>query len=128
MDGRIGTSILILEDEPLIALDHGVHAEQAGFTNVTVHTSCEAASEWLRSYTPAVALLDIRLRDGPCTDIASTLTSRGVPFVVCSGSAIENVDPVFLGGIWLNKPCAPDDLIDALAEAKAKLARQAREA
>jgi DNA-binding response OmpR family regulator len=125
MDARTARSILILEDEPLIALDHDLHVGRAGFTQVTIFSSCAAAHEWLRSNTPTVALLDVRLRDGPCSEVATVLRNKGVPFVVCSGSSKEDSDPVFRHGIWVSKPCMPEDLIAALTQAKAKVASQA---
>ncbi len=125
MDARTAKSILILEDEPLIALDHDEIVERAGFTQVTIFSNCAAAHEWLRLNTPTVALLDVRLRDGPCSDIATFLKKKGVPFVVCSGSSQGDVDPAFHNGIWVSKPCIPEDLITALTQAKAKVATQA---
>jgi DNA-binding response OmpR family regulator len=120
MDALLGRSILILEDEPLIAMDHDFHAEGAGFKNVTMLSSCAAAHDWLRSNSPSVALLDVRLRDGPCSEIASLLTERGIPFVVCSGSTRDDADHAFRPGIWLEKPCTPEGLIFALTQVQRK--------
>lgn len=120
MDARTTTSILILEDEPLIALDHDLHVQSAGFTQTTIISSCAAALDWLQSSTPSIALLDIRLRDGTCCDIVNILNERGIPFVVCSGSARENVDPAFRTGIWISKPCISEDLISALVRGLSK--------
>jgi DNA-binding response OmpR family regulator len=125
MDARTAKSILILEDEPLIALDHDEIVERAGFRQVTIFSNCAAAREWLQLNTPTLALLDVRLRDGPCSDVAALLRNKGIPFVVCSGSSQEEVDPAFRHGIWVSKPCIPEDLIAALTQAKAKVASQA---
>lgn len=125
MDATTAKSVLILEDEPLIALDHDLHVGRAGFTQITIFSSCAAAHEWLRSHVPTVALLDVRLRDGPCPDIATLLKNKSVPFVVCSGSSMEDADLAFRHGIWVTKPCLPDDLIAALTQAKAKVASKA---
>ncbi len=125
MDARTAKSILILEDEPLIALDHDEIVERAGFMQITIFSSCASAHEWLRSNTPNVALLDVRLKDGPCSDVAMLLRNKGIPFVVCSGSSKEDADPAFLHGLWVSKPCIPDELIAALTQAKAKVASQA---
>jgi DNA-binding response OmpR family regulator len=124
MDARSAKSILILEDEPLIALDHDLHVGRAGFTLITIFSSCAPAHDWLRSNSPTVALLDVRLRDGPCSEVAKLLRKNGIPFVVCSGSSKEDADPEFHHGIWVSKPCLPDDLIAALTQAKAKVASQ----
>lgn len=124
MDARIAKSVLILEDEPLIALDHDEIVERAGFTQVTIFSTCTAANEWLQFNNPTVALLDVRLRDGPCAAVAQLLRNKGIPFVVCSGSSQEDADPAFRSGVWVSKPCIPDDLIAALTQAKSKVADQ----
>jgi DNA-binding response OmpR family regulator len=124
MDARTGKSILIVEDEPLIALDHDETVRRAGFTQVTIVSSCAAAREWLESHTPSVALLDVQLRDGPCVDVATYLRKNGVPFAVCSASIKEDANPVFQESIWLSKPCMPENLITALTQAKVKVAGQ----
>ncbi|KQY41469.1 MULTISPECIES: response regulator [Rhizobium/Agrobacterium group] len=123
MSTSVSKSILILEDEPLIAMDHEHYAERAGFTQITVISSRAAAEEWLQSQTPAVALLDIQLKDGPSSSVATLLRNKGVPFVICSGSGKEDADPNFHDGIWLPKPCIPEELITALTQAKAKVAK-----
>lgn len=122
MNTSVNRSILILEDEPLIAMDHEHYAERAGFTDITVISSRAAAEEWLQSQTPSVALLDVQLKDGSGSRVATLLSNKGVPFVVCSGSGKEDADPNFHDGIWLPKPCKPEDLITALTQAKAKVA------
>ncbi|WP_426130237.1 response regulator [Pararhizobium sp. PWRC1-1] len=125
MDARAAKSILILEDEPLIALDHDEIVGQAGFTQVAIFSTCASAHEWLKSNTPSVVLLDVGLRDGPCSEVATVLTNRGIPFVVCSGSSREDAGPAFLHATWVSKPCIPEELIAALTQAKAKVASQA---
>ncbi|WP_276121956.1 response regulator [Pararhizobium qamdonense] len=123
MSTSVSKSILILEDEPLIAMDHEHYAERAGFTQITVISSRAAAEEWLQSQTPAVALLDIQLKDGPSSSVATLLRNKGVPFVICSGSGNKDADPNFHDGIWLPKPCIPEELFTALTQAKAKVAK-----
>lgn len=125
MDQSAAGPILILEDELLIALDHEHQVQEAGFSDCTFMHTCSSALEWLQVNTPLVALLDIRLRDGPCSKIATLLNERGIPFIVCSGSVRDDVDPAFLHGIWIKKPCIPEDLISALKQARAKVAKPA---
>jgi DNA-binding response OmpR family regulator len=127
MDGLPGRSLLILEDEVLIAMDHQFNAERAGFKSVIMLTSCATAHDWLSSNSPSVALLDVQLQDGSCSEVAVLLTARGIPFVVCSGSTRDDADPEFRSGIWLPKPCTPEDLLFALTQAREKASRQAPE-
>ena len=87
-------TVLVLEDEPLIALDLEYMLGQARF-KVIVIASRAAANGWLNVHTPAVAIIDIQLKDGVCADVARKLTAREVPFIVCSGALIADHDPVF---------------------------------
>ena len=108
--------VLLLEDEPLIALDIEEVLNEAGFHEVNIISSCSAAEGWLRANTPAVVVLDIHLRDGPSTAIASSLVDRAIPFVVHSGETLQASDSyaVFSKGRWVSKPCLLDDLVLAV--------------
>jgi hypothetical protein len=61
-------------------------------------------------------VIDIRLRDGECAEVAEILVERGVPFVV--HSAQRGVDSesqsVFLNGTWIPKPSDPARLAKAV--------------
>jgi DNA-binding response OmpR family regulator len=127
MESLPGRSLLILEDEVLIAMDHQFNAERAGFKSVTILSSYATARDWLSSNSPSVVLLDVQLQDGACSEVAVLLSERGIPFVVCSGSRRDDTDPAFRSGIWLPKPCSPEDLLIALTQARESASRQAQE-
>ncbi|WP_426233556.1 response regulator [Pararhizobium sp. DWP3-4] len=110
-------SILILENEALIALDLETTIKDAGFHDVTVVTSCADCFEYLERRTPSLALLDLYLNDGDCTEVAHVLAFRNVPFIVCTGSARSEAGEVFKGRPWLAKPWTPDDALDAINKA-----------
>ena len=56
--------------------------------------------------TPDLAILDYKLNDGFCIDLARTLRARGVPFVVYSGDRqAPGMPPEFEGAPWIEKPC-----------------------
>ncbi|MDP9632407.1 UNVERIFIED_ORG: DNA-binding response OmpR family regulator [Ensifer adhaerens] len=113
-----GRSVLVLEDEPIIALDLEEVLEEAGFEDVQVFSSCADASTWLEANTPQVGILDPRVRDGVCTSVAQTLLLRSVPFIVYSGQApdlAEDAANVFSKGAFLSKPCHPQQLLAAIA-------------
>ena len=60
------TRVLVLEDEPIIALDiEGILCD-AGLEVAATLSTCAAAMEWLKANTVDVALLDIDLPDGSC--------------------------------------------------------------
>jgi DNA-binding NtrC family response regulator len=121
--------ILILEDEPFIALDLDFMLEDAGF-KTRVCVSCADAIQWLSCQTPVAALLDVELKDGLCTAVASLLHSRNVPFVVYSGSLKNDAPEIFTKGTWLAKPSDDVAVLNAMREAAderdlRKLERQA---
>jgi len=107
-------SILILEDQPLIALDLEELLTGAGFGNLTLLSSCAEAESWLSTNRPDAAILDIILRDGECTEVARILAARSIPFITHSGNIKAEADPVFLLGAWVAKPAQPQSLLSAL--------------
>ena len=117
MDSLAVPSVVILEDEALIALDVEEALRDAGFNVLAVMSSCADALEWLEANSPDVAVLDIDLRDGNCVAIAGILFDRNIPFVVHSGSNSDSGyhDPIFLKGRWVSKPSLYADLTNAVA-------------
>jgi ActR/RegA family two-component response regulator len=81
-------------------------------------SSCAEAWAWLVSNVPAVAIVDIQLRDGPCDDIVQALTDRRIPFVVHSG-ATEPISAAnaYAAGVWLSKPSTDRDIVASVAAA-----------
>lgn len=77
--------ILILEDEPLIALDLTLACEDAGLGSVTA-ASCRQAMEALANHPCDGAVLDVNLGRGEtCEVIAHELKQRGIPFLLHTG-------------------------------------------
>lgn len=108
-------SVLILEDEAIVALDLDEIVTEAGFCVASIISSCADAIEWLKNHTPDVAILDVELRDGPCIEVARIIADKSVPFVVFSGNVpLPSTDPVFLKGRWLEKPAASYEVVSAL--------------
>ena len=84
-------TILLLEDETLIALDLQFTLEAAGHT-VKALASNEAANAWLGDNTPSAAIVDLKLRDGDSTALADRLASSQVPLVIYTGRDIRTGD------------------------------------
>ncbi|MER9355619.1 response regulator [Mesorhizobium sp. M0514] len=110
-------SVVVLEDEALIALDVEQSLCDAGFNVLAVLSSCSEALEWLQSNSPDVAVLDVELNDGNCEAVARLLHERNIPFVVHSGSAFDGsyYDPIFQNGTWVSKPAGDGDVTNAVA-------------
>ncbi|WMT88610.1 response regulator [Pelagibacterium sp. 26DY04] len=84
-------TILLLEDETLIALDLQYALEAAGHS-VTALSSNQAAYAWLDDNTPSAAIIDLKLRDGDSRALADRLANSQIPMVIYTGHDIENTD------------------------------------
>jgi CheY-like chemotaxis protein len=107
--------VLVLEDEPFIALDLEGMLEEFGATSVVSVDTRADALLWLELNVPDIAIVDPRVNDGVCTDVVEKLAAAKVPFVVYSGAQVEEgyAGP-FSRGEWLPKPTVPDVLKEAL--------------
>lgn len=107
---------LILEDEILVAVDIEDSLQAVGF-EVTALATCAAALQWLEGNRPDIAVIDHRLADGSCDEVARRLAGADVPFIVHSASLRSDAtDPVFASGHWITKPSPVDRLVDLAQE------------
>jgi CheY-like chemotaxis protein len=107
-----GRSILVVEDEPLIALDIVESLTSTG-ANPIVASILQHALELATSPNLAAAVLDYKIGDADTSPICELLKSRGIPFLFYSGYNIPR-------RIWpdvetLSKPATPDKLVTAVA-------------
>jgi DNA-binding response OmpR family regulator len=107
---------LILEDEGLIALALEASLEDAGFRVAGPFNRNAAALAWLDAHTPDLALIDILLRDGPCTPVVRALRTRNIPFAIYSGLKPGNLHSELAAVRWLEKPVPRADLTSVLRE------------
>jgi DNA-binding response OmpR family regulator len=107
-----GHSVLVVEDEPLIALDIADAMRTAG---ATVLTAQRVADGLRLSCHPGLsaAVVDFGLSDGEGTELCKLLNERGVPFVLYTGFA--DVDQNVRPGIVIRKPATPYQLVTAVA-------------
>ena len=111
-------TVLVLEDQPLVALDIEDVLMQFGFESIKVISSCIDAEHWLKHSSPDIAIIDIHLRDGICSHVAWMLADSAIPFIVHSalGTHFSGDGSVFEKGRWINKPSVPDQLRLAVTE------------
>jgi two-component SAPR family response regulator len=107
---------LVAEDESIIGMMMEVDLDHAGFEIIGPFPSCSAALGWLKQATPDFALIDYKLSDGACVELARELKSRAVPFAILSGSMDPWVRarPEFVGVPWLAKPVSESALTGVL--------------
>lgn len=105
-------TVLLLEDEALIAVALQDDLEEAGYSVAGPFATCVEALAWLESNKPDLAILDTVLKDGPCKEVALRLTSLGVPFLVYSGLAEDmNALPELASATWVEKPATAQTLL-----------------
>ena len=76
---------LVIEDQGLIAMALESSLEDAGFQVAGPFASNSEALVWLESHAPDVAIVDVLLRDGPCTSTVRALQQRNIPVAIYSG-------------------------------------------
>lgn len=115
----LAETILILEDEPFIALDVEELLAAHGHGDAIVLSKGAEALCWLNINVPKLVIVDPRLSDGMCSAVARLLAERGTPFIVYSGGAISltDDDPAFGAGELVSKPAPPEDIIAAVRRA-----------
>lgn len=112
-------AILLVENEPLIAMDLEEMLRASGFDRVTHVVSTRDALDWLDHSSAGLVILDLVVGDGSTAPVAERLRQSGTPFVVCSGHARDEAPfgAVFQDAIWLSKPCRESDLALAVEQA-----------
>lgn len=105
-----GARVLLVEDEPLVALDLRYELEDAGATVAGVARTVAEALEAARSAPIDLALLDGNLKGQPVDEVAAMLDSRSVPFCFVSGYGREHLPQGFDHAPLIEKPFRPDTL------------------
>lgn len=90
MAPRRNLTVLIVEDEALIALDIEMIVEDHGYGVLGPVSSVDKALKLLESHRPDVGLLDVNLNGETITPVARRLRDLNVPFVLIS--AYNNVE------------------------------------
>jgi DNA-binding response OmpR family regulator len=106
--------ILIIEDEAILALSLEEYLIDAGFEIAGIAGRLEAALALIERDVSDAAILDANLAGVSSGPAAAALAARGVPFVVVSGYSPGQQPGPFSGALCLQKPCRPDDLVQAL--------------
>lgn len=109
-----GLRLLVIEDEPLVAMDMAATLSAAGAVVERAGT-LEAARRRLADLRPDAALLDGNLQGKPVDTLAAALRRQGVPFVFVTGYGRDALPPDFADVAVLEKPFRPAQLLAAVA-------------
>ncbi len=108
------SSILVVEDEPLVAIEIAQVLNEAGFAVIGPTRAVAPALSLLDESGCDAAVLDINLGGETSEPIAWRLLARGTPFVTLSGYSRTQHPPVFNSAPALAKPLRPELLIAEL--------------
>jgi DNA-binding NtrC family response regulator len=112
-DGLPG-DVLIVEDDPIIALDFEDTILGFGVKQVRTAASVARALELIADRAPDFALLDVGLVREKSFAIAERLDALKIPFVFVTGYGAVGAFPAALAGRpTLPKPC-PTDALEAM--------------
>ena len=106
--------ILMVEDEPLIALDVESVLLDAGYEIGGVAGTLDKALAIVEGGLCDAAILDANLNGVNSAPIAEALTARGLPFMVVSGYSAEQQAEALRAGPILQKPASQDRLLSTL--------------
>ena len=81
-------SVLIVEDEPFIALDLATAVEEARGKVIGPAGSVREGLILIEQHLVRAAIVDVNLSDGDVTPIADLLIEGGVPMIFYSGLAL----------------------------------------
>jgi PAS domain S-box-containing protein len=110
-----GKRILIVEDEPLVAMDLEELLRGAGCQIAATVATIAAAKDAVNAIPCDAALLDANLGGEPVDEIAAALTRKGVPFAFATGHGPEALPAGFRETPFIGKPFEPEQVLAVLA-------------
>jgi CheY-like chemotaxis protein len=110
-------SILIVEDEPLIAMMLEDFLDSLGHT---VAATCDTVADALARVGQGgfdIAIIDVNLNGEQVWPVADRLAAQGVPYILATGGHIEPPPALHASVPVLSKPFTLDAIEPALTEA-----------
>ena len=107
-------SILLVEDDPLLAMDVEAVLQAAGYRIMGSAATTAEAMEILHEETPDLAVLDLNLGAEMSFPVFDYLARIGAPFVVLSGHSPETIPIRHAQHAFLQKPYDPRNLLQTI--------------
>jgi DNA-binding LytR/AlgR family response regulator len=105
-----GRRLIIVEDEPLLAMDLETSLLDMGCAVAGSAGTIEEARALVEGASCDAALLDINLAGHPVDELAAVLTRRKIPFAFVTGYGRPGVPKAFRDAPVLGKPFSNDQL------------------
>jgi two-component sensor histidine kinase len=110
-----GKRLLVVADEPLVAVDIMTTLEGAGAQVVGSAGTAKEALNTIDTISRDAALLDANLRGQPVDEIAAALAARSIPFLFVTGYGPGSLPKAFAKTAILTKPFSQEQLVVAVA-------------
>ena len=106
-----GKRILVIEDEPLVAMDLESTLVAAGCEVIGPAGTLEMARMLVADADCDAALVDVNLAGHPVDELATALTKKNCPFAFVTGYGREALPRGFREAVVLSKPFGQDHLL-----------------
>ena len=111
-----GKTVLLVEDQLVIALDTESILEAAGAARVHTVASAAEALKIVGAHEIDIAVLDVNLGATTSIPVADELKTRAIPFVFATGYGDTIMVPPSLGDVaMVRKPISVGALADAIS-------------
>ena len=112
-------TILIVEDEPLIAMMLEDFLDSLGHAVKGICETVGEAHAALEAGGFDLAILDVNLKGENIWPVASEMRARGIPFVIASGGHVDPPPAEFAHVPMIDKPYTIDRVTPAIMDALA---------
>jgi PAS domain S-box-containing protein len=106
-----GKRVILIEDEPLVAMDLESTLTAAGCEVIGSAGTLDKARLLIANAECDAALVDVNLAGHPVDELAAALTQKNVPFAFVTGYGREGTPRGFRDAILLKKPFSQDQLL-----------------
>jgi PAS domain S-box-containing protein len=103
--------IIIIEDEPLVAMDVESSLTAAGCEVIGSAGTLDKARSLITHAEYDAALVDANLGGHPVDELAAALTQKNIPFAFVTGYGREGIPRGFRDAVLLKKPFSQDQLL-----------------
>ena len=110
----VSLRVLVVEDEPLVAMELAAVVEDAGHVVIGPASTCAQALELAASHEPHIALLDGNLNGERIDEVADILSARGMPFAFVSGYGKDHLPAAHSHRPMAAKPFLPFEIENLL--------------
>jgi DNA-binding NtrC family response regulator len=107
--------VLIVEDEPLIALELHNALNMAG-GSILAATNIKEALELIAYAQICAAIVDVNLNGDDCSSICAALAKRSIPFLFYTGYSSAAALTAWPHAPAISKPAASSTMVDTVVQ------------